>query len=123
MSTAATRLTLTFKMSRMSGFEFTSESDSFAPVFDGERLVLTAVTGTPVLGLCACSVGASRGRSKIHFFSFMSEKKSDKRRSSADNVDFEPMMMSFFLARVNETLILRQSRSNSPICRESIRSH
>lgn len=46
----------------------------------------------------------------------MREKKSDKRRSSADKVDFDPMMMSFFLARVKDTLILRQSRSSSPIC-------
>jgi hypothetical protein len=48
----------------------------------------------------------------------MSEKKSDKSRSSADKVDFDPMMMSFFLARVNDTLILRQSRRSSPICQQ-----
>ena len=105
----------------MNGLESTNEAESFAPpTLDSELLVLTAVVGLPVFGFWACNMGASRGKSRIHFFSSMREKKSDKRRSSADKVDFEPMIMSFFLALVNDTLILRQSRSNSPICIASI---
>jgi hypothetical protein len=107
----------------MNGLVSTNEAESLDPpacgaLGDVERLTSTFIaTLLPVLGLWAWSSVTPRGRSKIHFFSSMSEKKSDKSRSSADKVDFDPMMMSFFLARVNATLILRQSRRSSPICR------
>lgn len=114
---------LTFSISRMNGLASIKDVDSFATplVALGDLSVLTlpcAILLLSKVNFPACIFCASFGRSSIHFFSSMSEKKSDKRRSSAERVDFEPMMMSFFFARVKETLILRQSRSNSPICRQ-----
>lgn len=97
----------------MKGLLSTNESDSFPLPADD----LSLFTPTTFPGAFPCIASASFGRSRIHFFSSMSEKKSDKSLSSADSVVFEPMMINFFFARVNETLILRQSRSNSPIYR------
>jgi hypothetical protein len=108
----------------MNGLVSTNEAESLdfpacGALGDIERLTSTVIAKLlPLLGLWACSSVAPRGKSKIHFFSSIREKKSDRRRSSADKVDFDPMMMSFFLARVNDTLILRQSRRSSPICQQ-----
>lgn len=98
----------------MNGLLSTRLSDSF-PFPDD----LSLFTSTTFLATSPCIASASLGRSKIHFFSSMSEKKSAKSLSSAESVDFEPMMINFFFARVKETLILRQSRSNSPIYRRA----
>lgn len=103
----------------MKGFESTSDCDNFATLLVLGDLSSFALQSDSVLtgdtNASLCIITASFGKSAIQFRSSTSAKKSDSRRSSADKVDLEPIMMSFFFARVNETLIRRQSRKSSPI--------
>lgn len=82
----------------------------------GDRALISSWSSARLFCIISsCSWQAEGGIEKIQWFSRMNSKNSAS-NGAFRSVLFEPNIMSFFLARVKVTFILRQSFISSPIC-------
>lgn len=106
---------LTPKISCTNAFPLKTPSPTF-PIFLSLTAPLSSFFASVTPSGKGCKPSSPFFKVYIHSFPSIKFRKS-LNSLSVPRVLREPKMTSFFLARVKETLILRQSRRRSPICR------